>query len=72
MACGLHVFKKRVITHYADSKGRLFPKKEWHNIGTGKMKDGMKDLPKDGYPYTFKYAEVCRFKCCQICYCADK
>lgn len=35
--------------------GELFLYKDYCNHGCGGIKHGMKDLPKEGYPYTIIY-----------------
>jgi len=71
-ACGLHIFKKNVTTHFIDKDGNEYPMKEYINHGWGGIKNGLKDLPKEGYPYTVKYMIEYKWKCCQMCSCIGK
>ena len=74
LACGLHKFKKNVVTHWVSCNGDEYPRDEYCNwgIGDGKIKLGKKDLPADGYPYTYKYEEVLAWACCRRCSCEGK
>ncbi len=69
MACGLFKLKKETVTHFVGKTGNEYPKKEYCNIGGGAMKRGLKDLPENEYPYTFKLKIEPLFECCMHCDC---
>ena len=72
MVCGLYKYKKEIATHYVSKKtGREYLISEYHNLGTGEIRNGKKDLP-DEYPYSYKYKTELIWKCCQLCSCDGK
>jgi hypothetical protein len=46
-----------------------YPINEYMNWGGGIIKNGKKDLPEDGYPYTYKYETKPLYLCCRLCNC---
>lgn len=52
-------------THWKGSNGILYPIGEYQNWGTGKERDGKKDLPLEGYPYTRVYEVSKRWEFCR-------
>ena len=69
MKCGLHKHVKKEATHYVGKDGGLYDIKKYINHGHGGVYRGMKDLPKDEYPYTMKYETKQAFLCCELCNC---
>jgi hypothetical protein len=52
-------------THYKASNGMLYTIEEYQNWGTVKERDGKKDLPLEGYPYTRVYEVSKRWEFCR-------
>lgn len=72
MACSLSKYTVETETHYVGNDGTLYPLNEYTNHGKGGVYKGLKDLPHDNYPYTFKLINKFKFKCCEICKCDNK
>lgn len=63
--CNLCKLKKETLTHYIGVSGKEYPKNEYVNSGSGDVKSGKKDLPKNDYPYSFKYIVEPMFEFCK-------
>ena len=72
MVCNLYKDKKETLTHYIGFSGNEYPFNEYQNWGSGGTYKGKKDLPKDEYPYTYKYTIDPAWKFCRTCNCEGK
>jgi hypothetical protein len=55
LVCFLYKHKKKIPTHWVGVNGEEYPINEYMNWGGNIIKNGKKDLPKEGYPYVYKY-----------------
>jgi len=72
MTCKFSKYKKEIKTHYIGNAGNEYPIEEYGNWGRGVEERGNKDLPLDGYPYTYRYKIEFTWRICRECNCKDK
>lgn len=72
MSCTFLKYKIETRTHYVSKSGEEYPIGEYMNWGRGVEERGYKDLPLDGYPYSYKYKVEYKWKICRECNCEDK
>lgn len=72
MQCQFYKYTKEVATHYVGKSGKEYPIDKYANWGGGVAIYSKEDLPREDYPYTYKYDVKYEWQCCNKCNCEIK